>query len=524
MDVPYKVVIAASGVGSALGDFIQHTNKALIRVGRKPVISYIVEAYPKDIPIVVTLGYKGDLIKEFLLMAYPGRVFEFVDVDLYEGEGSSLGYSLSKAKNALQCPFIYQAVDTIVLDTIGVPTHNWIAGCKTQELSNYAELTVVGSTVTRIKEKGAAFAGWAHVGLVGIHDYAAFWETLETLLAKSAHAPLGDAHVVSQLLAEGKEFTLVPVERWLDTGNIVSLKHAREQIPDAFENLDKLDEAIYLFDDHVIKFFANAEVAGKRAERAKLLAPLVPPLEAASAHFYRYAYVKGDLYSKVVTPEDVGAFLSWAKEYLWQPRQAVDDTAFAGLCLKFYLDKTRERVQRFLEQTGIHDAAIQINGVNVPGALELIAQIDPNWFSKGEQTIFHGDCILENIIKTPTGYALIDWRQDFAGLLEAGDCYYDLAKFHHNLIVNHEIISRDLFEVRETETGVWCDIMRPQNMVEVQNAFLLECQQRGFDVLRIRRLSAIIWLNMAPLHHHPFDRFLYYFGRLQLWKSLSPHA
>jgi hypothetical protein len=33
-------------------------------------------------------------------------------------------------------------------------------------------------------------------------------------------------------------------------------------------------------------------------------------------------------------------------------------------------------------------------------------------------------------------------------------------------------------------------------------------------------LTPIIWLNMAPLHHHPFDQFLYFYGRLKLWQGL----
>ena len=39
----YKVLITTSGVGSRLGDLTNYTNKCLIRVGKKPAISYIVE-------------------------------------------------------------------------------------------------------------------------------------------------------------------------------------------------------------------------------------------------------------------------------------------------------------------------------------------------------------------------------------------------------------------------------------------------------------------------------------------------
>ena len=41
---------------------------------------------------------------------------------------------------------------------------------------------------------------------------------------------------------------------------------------------------------------------------------------------------------------------------------------------------------------------------------------------------------------------------------------------------------------------------------------------------KIETLTALIWLNMAPLHHHPFDKFLYYYGRYNLWRSLNAQA
>ena len=61
--------------------------------------------------------------------------------------------------------------------------------------------------------------------------------------------------------------------------------------------------------------------------------------------------------------------------------------------------------------------------------------IDFEWLSQAKQHQFHGDFILDNIIKTKNGYSLLDWRQDFSGLLRAGDMYYDLAKLNHNLTV-----------------------------------------------------------------------------------------
>ena len=89
----YKVLLTTSGLGSRLGNLTKFTNKSLVRVGDKPAISYIIESYPKDVEFVVTIGHYGSHVKQYLSMAHADRKIQFVEVDNYMGEGSSLLYS-----------------------------------------------------------------------------------------------------------------------------------------------------------------------------------------------------------------------------------------------------------------------------------------------------------------------------------------------------------------------------------------------------------------------------------------------
>ncbi len=86
----YKVLLTTSGLGSRLGNLTKFTNKGLVRVGDKPIISHIIESYPIDVEFVVTLGHYGSHVHQYLTLAHPERKIQFVEIDNYMGEGSSL--------------------------------------------------------------------------------------------------------------------------------------------------------------------------------------------------------------------------------------------------------------------------------------------------------------------------------------------------------------------------------------------------------------------------------------------------
>ena len=57
------------------------------------------------------------------------------------------------------------------------------------------------------------------------------------------------------------------------------------------------------------------------------------------------------------------------------------------------------------------------------------------------------------------------------------------------------------------------------------------CQKEFFKFLKITTtqyksgiLTAIIFLNIAALHHYPYSIFLYYLGKLSLYKSLKKNV
>jgi hypothetical protein len=523
-DAKYKVLITTSGRDNKLGEVTNFTNKVMLRVGKKPTLSYIVESYPENIPFVITLGDHAQQIKDFMELAYPDRTVTYVHIDKNTGEGSSHGYSMLSACESLQCPFIYHASDTILLDKIHEPTSNWLGGFRGEKNENYSSVGLSSSKIMSFQDKGAKEFDYQHVGVVGVHDYQSFWTNLKALHNQNPlDQTLNDSKVIEQMVQQGVEFTVKEFHKWHDTGNKKALELARKNIPDTFENLDKLDESIFLFDDFVIKFFHDEKRINERVERATVLGDLVPNVSDVKNTFYKYPYVPGDLYADVATENNFYKFLEWSEANLWKPSKQIEPSEFKNICHDFYEKKTIERIGLFRERTNTKDFGQVINGVQIPPISELISSIDFNWLCTSEQSHFHGDFILDNIIKTEDGFKLIDWRQNFGGQIETGDKYYDLAKMNHNLTVNHHVVHNELFTVKTNDEQVFVDIMRKQNLVDCQAEFFRFLKDKNLDIKKVKVLTALIWLNIAPLHPEPhnYNLFLYYFGKYNLYKALQ---
>jgi NDP-sugar pyrophosphorylase family protein/aminoglycoside phosphotransferase len=519
-----KVLLTTSGIGSRLGDFTQFTNKSLVRLGNKPAISHIIDAYPTETRFVVTLGHFGSHVREYLQIAYPNRFFEFIEIEIYEGPGSSLGYSMLQAKHLLQQPFIFHASDAIIShDNIPFPDENWVGGCKRENSSQYSSFDEVSGYVNQFHDKGELKFDFLHIGVIGIHTFKEFWDSLQAQIDLNPNSEhINDVSALQVLLQDNLKLKVVEFKTWYDVGNIDSLNEARRNYPEEFDVLEKKDESIFFIDNNVVKFFANTEICSNRVLRATVLNEVVPSITRSNQHFYSYAFIQGKRFSNLVNSANFKDLLYWSKKNLWNTKTELEESEFEALCDDFYKEKTLHRVRKYLEDNGVTDSKTRINGIEVPEIFELLNSVNYSELSKGIQSRIHGDLILDNIIlDEELKFKFVDWRQDFAGNIEVGDLYYDLAKLNHSTYVNNECVVDNLFEVSFRNEEIHCEIYRKNTMVECQIALESFIEMNNLDPKRVRIITSLIWLNMSALHSYPLNRFLFYFGKYNLWKELS---
>lgn len=519
----YRVCIPTAGTGSRLGDLTKYVNKSLVSITNRPTICHIIEKFPNDTEFVLALGHKGDLVRDFVGLAYPSRTFYFADVQPFEGPDSGLGLSLLACQDYLQQPFIFISCDTLVEEDIPAPDVNWIAYADVADLNPYRTLLIDDNNVADICEKGIGKprSHKAYIGLAGINDYETFWNAMSQGSDVAIHT--GEVHGLRKLLhpvMSAHKFT------WFDTGNLAALEHARAiyREPHAPNILDKSNEAIWFVDNQVIKFSDDQTFIANRVRRVEELRGYVPEISGSAANMYRYEKIDGMVMSEVVSIPLFADLLDHCDTF-WSKKSLVASEAseFRNRCLAFYQTKTLERIELFYRNFSLKDGIEPINSQSMPTLESLLNNLDWNWLADGVPGRFHGDLHFENILwdTNEDHFTFLDWRQDFGGDLSTGDIYYDFAKLLHGLIISHELIAGDFYKAEWDHDEITYDFHRKQILVECEEYFKSWLEAQGYDTRKVWVLTALIFLNIAPLHHFPYSLLLFALGKSMLNKELS---
>src|SRR5690606_5660940 len=156
--------------------------------------------------------------------------------------------------------------------------------------------------------------------------------------------------------------------------------------------------------------------------------------------FYCYSFQPGHTLYERSSPALFRKLLDWLEREVWTPIDVAPEVIRAR-CRTFHRDKTVARIADY-ERKRAGKLPRSFNEEPIPNAAELLERIDWDRLCEGIPRFIHGDLHFENLVHDPeTGrFTLLDWRQDFAGEIEFGDWYYDLAKLHGGLLLDYDYI------------------------------------------------------------------------------------
>lgn len=510
-----KFCILAAGRGTR-NNHIVGLHKALLPLENKPVISHIIDKLNKSVEIVIAVGYKSEQIKTYMSLVHSDKNITYIDVDNFDGIGSGPGYSLLCCKEELQESFVFTSVDTLVGEDIDLMSidENWLGVSPVEKEDSLNYCLVNGSKYLDNLYYGTGDS--AYIGMAGIYDYESFWDSLEN------HKIVKDEYQVIHGF-DGLEHMKLINFTWYDTGNNQSYIETKKVFcNDVVAN--KSDEAIFIDNEKVIKYFDDNQKVSKRIKRAEYLNGNSPKIESVNKNMYAYDFVEGDLLSNIHNESLMWEFLIYCKNNLWLHTERND--TFLDNCKEMYEIKTKSRIKSL---SGSEIDSIEIvNGVRVKPIEDMLDEIDwSKFYTDSIPTLFHGDLQPENILfdSKKKKFVLIDWRQQFGDSLKVGDVYYDLAKLYHAIMINGQTILQDMFDCKINGNEASVSFYAKSNLVFLNEIFREFCHKNDYKWINVELLGILQYFSICTLYDNfkdgKYGKFLFLYGKYQLTKLMN---
>lgn len=509
-----KVFIPCAGLGTRAKVSTETLPKPLISISGKPLIARVIEQYPSDTEFVIALGYQREIIKQFLdvYSEISNRKIIYTYTNSWQKANMGLSNTFLDSKSELNCKFIFNACDTLILDQ----------GTK-HLISSKSNLVMQAQVTSSGIYRSILDGSWeisnftqhsvnpAYIGASTIVDFSKFW----TLLSEKSAGNPEDGEVLG---LEPKSLDIVEINKhnWLDCGSLLGIERARKYFKSNDVVLPKDNEATWNFEETMMKIHTDTKFISNRIIRSKALQPFVPKITYSAKNIYTYNRFDGQTLSKC-DPHVFSAFLKHMEKF-WFDFDEEPPTSDLEEYHKFYHLKTFTRINEFSEKYG--DLHLNfINGRKVKSIEDLLKEIKWDELYKPLITRAHGDLHPDNVVYSPKekSFMLLDWRQDIANsVTKFGDLYYDLAKINHGLIVDHEIVWENKFKVSIKNNHAEYSIDYSSKKIEWQRQFYKYIELNKYNLNKITTLTGIIFLNIASLHHDPYCKLLFILGHEML--------
>jgi CTP:phosphocholine cytidylyltransferase-like protein/thiamine kinase-like enzyme len=504
------VIIPTAGLGSRMGNYTKHLNKALLPYKDKPVLAHIIDNFPKDSKFIIPVGYLKEQIIDFCKVAYNDRNIEFIHVDDWTSDKSGTGYTLLQCKDAISSPFWYVPCDTYfdqtIVDTVRNKDCYFVKTVPEQDTHLYTMFNKNNSFyIQDIKFKEATPATWAaFTGLMYINDYVDFFSRLGQ----------SNSNEFIGIIKLGSD--TATLSTWLDFGSptIYQTELSKSQKFD----FTKKDEVTYICNNRVVKWWLDSTVAKKKYDKVLANPHVFPDNCSHSGNYMAYDFFPGKTLYEFNNPVAFGELLNWLETSVWHDCEA--DIYQASM--EFYKTKSLARINKFLEKYPALPSVNNVDGVDVKCYNYYLDKIDWEYFATVTRPGFlHGDLQFDNIVISDSGeFKIIDWRHEFAGIVDFGDIYYDLAKMSGGLIINYANIKNHNFNIEIDNSSVTLSIPNVDHITVYQERLKKYILDNNLDYNKVQQLIPIIFWNMSPLHTAPFDLFLWYLG-IKLFQELE---
>lgn len=226
-----KVIIPLAGKGTRLRPHTHITPKPLVRVGGKPVMSYILDDLEKlgVHEIVFITGYLKETIEAYIAASYPSFRVHYVEQPVQDGTAGAV--RLAEPYVDEDCLIIF--VDTLFdadLTMVKRLSASEAGVIWAKEVEDYQRFGVIvkdgeGNMRRIIEKPKEPVSRLANIGLYYIRDWKLLFEGIRHVMTQPP-GPSGEYYLTDAfqyMIDEGARIRVEEVEGWYDCGQMETL-------------------------------------------------------------------------------------------------------------------------------------------------------------------------------------------------------------------------------------------------------------------------------------------------------------
>ncbi len=231
-----QAIIPLAGKGTRVRPHTHSRPKPLLRVGNRPVLSYVVDQLVESgvTELICITGHLADQIKSYLAREYPGLEKRYVE----QVEQRGTADAIRLARPLVRGPVLIVFVDTIFDADLSLiesrPEDDGIIWAK--EVEDYQRFGVIVTDddgyMSRIVEKPAEpISHLANIGLYYIRDHELMFEGIAEVMARE---PLLGEYFLTDafqhMIDQGSRIFTAEVEGWWDCGKVETLLETNREM------------------------------------------------------------------------------------------------------------------------------------------------------------------------------------------------------------------------------------------------------------------------------------------------------
>lgn len=233
-----KAVIPLAGKGTRLRPQTYHTPKPLLRVGGRPVMSYILD----DLQalgieeVIFVIGYLGEVVKDYMAQHYPHIRARYVVQEVQDGTAGAVRLTRPYVDEEILIVFVdtlFEA-DLGLISTLG---SEWAGIIWAKEVDDYQRFGVVVTDLNRamvriVEKPREPISRLANIGLYYIRDHELLFRGIEHTLAQPP-GPGGEFFLTDAfqfMVDHGARIFTAPVQGWFDCGKPETLLATNEHL------------------------------------------------------------------------------------------------------------------------------------------------------------------------------------------------------------------------------------------------------------------------------------------------------